>query len=257
VFKKFSIGTLGVLAFVFVSGCPAAQASLVTDADVPRDVVEWFTENAADIVYELLIAQSVSISIGDDGYRDAPFEVGVPERIFTWNSSALNDDQVADVEDLVTESDEWIAPLYQNGSVVGTVTAVVLPDGTLTLDSVKNDRDAGSALEESLSADYLVNDPQLGGLVELSEEGAVRGLSTVAADILEDVSSVEELQETIVDIRQSDAAMDVNGEQEAGGHVVFEAENQSMIPWLGILCSVILFASGLWLFKPRTEPVSD
>lgn len=60
-FKKFSIGTLGVLAFVFVMGCPAAQASLVPDADVPRDVVEWFTEDAAEIVYDLLIAQSVSI----------------------------------------------------------------------------------------------------------------------------------------------------------------------------------------------------
>lgn len=180
------------LALAWVAGAAPAAAQ-----DVPPAVTAWFAQDAPTVAADVLVGGAVDITSAAP--RASVFTVGEPVALHRWSEEFV---EGAPVEPLAFAG-EWVAPLSRDGVVVGTIAAVE-SDGAVTFSYVDDDSSAGSALTDEPAGD-VVQDPQLGGLIDVDETGEVEALSGAAVAPVAGVDSVTELQAVVEDAHDADA----------------------------------------------------
>ncbi|MDQ0424298.1 hypothetical protein [Cellulomonas iranensis] len=188
------VRVLPVVVTVLVLGLmvpPAAAA-----AEAPDEVATWFAHEAPRVAGDVLEERAVDID--PSAVRTSDFAVGEPVALHRWSQEFVDGESL---EPLVV-SGEWAAPLYRDGSVVGTIAAT-LETGSVRFSYVDDDADAGRALAAHPSAP-VVQDPRLGGLLAVEQDGAVEDLSRGAGAALEEVGDIQELRSAVLEAHEPD-----------------------------------------------------
>lgn len=246
------VSVVAVLASVAVSWVVCGPAAFAADSSddgtgVPGVVRVWFDTDAAGIAENVLGGGTM---LGDDDLTsEGTITVGEPAPLYDWNETGLTDDTTTvTVDELVEPARRWIATLYRDGTAVGTITAAMDEDGHVIMDSADDDKNAGEALEGEDHA-YLVDDPELGGVIALDEEGSATGLSPVAADVFDTADSATEVRDTVVEVRENDLAQ--LGQDEMGASSASASKPASGLYLAGGLITIILIAAGTYLLLPQ------
>lgn len=246
-------GLAGLCAVMGMMGAATASAAEGDDSasEVPEVVRTWFSFQAAGIA-QAVLGDDAAVLGDDDGLTGrGAVTVGEPASLYRWNETAIDSDDRIAIEDLVEPAGQWIASLYRDGVVVGTITASMDDNGTIVMEGASDDKSAGEALESEDFA-YVVDDPQLGGVIALEEDGSAVGISSVAAQVFDEVESTSELRETIVDEREEDSTQP--DEAGAGGTAAAQGNGLGEGTALyvgGALVAVILCAVGVYLLLPK------
>lgn len=178
-------GILGVtLVLAWVAGTSPAAAQ-----DAPPAVASWFADDAAAVAADVLGAGAVDIT--DGAARTGVYSVGDPVPLHRWDEGFVEGEPV----DPVAFDGEWVAPLSRDGVVVGTIAAVESA-GTVRFSYLDDDASAGAVLRDGVEGDVL-QDAQLGGLVEVTEGGQVDAVSRAADDHLTAVADEDALQDLV------------------------------------------------------------
>ncbi|WP_162906941.1 hypothetical protein [Allorhizocola rhizosphaerae] len=221
--------TIGVVLL----GSPASADAPTVGA--PPAVVAWFAQDAAQVASDVLGTKAVSLEPDQAG---GAYAVGVPARVHDWNPQFVSgtSDQVA------VSRDEWVAALYRDGQIVGTIAAVLAPDGKVAFSYADDDAAAGKGLVSRDVAGKIVQDFRMGGLVEVKPDGRTLGLSTVAASML-GVDGAADLRATVRNAHLP-GPLDSAGSAEAGSGA--PPESRGVTP-LGFGLALALAGLVLWL----------
>ncbi|MBD7918634.1 hypothetical protein H9657_10155 [Cellulomonas sp. Sa3CUA2] len=172
------------LVLLWLGGASPAAAQ-----DAPEAVTTWFAQEAPAVAGDVL--QGRAVDIADASSPASTFTVGDPVALHRWSDGFVDGESV---EPLVA-SGEWVAPLSRDGVVVGTIAATESA-GAVAFAYVDDDAQAGRALTQAPTGD-VVQDPQLGGLVEVGQDGDVDALSRAAAAPLAGVEDATDLQSAV------------------------------------------------------------
>ena len=232
--------TAGLAVAVTISvglfGAPAAADDGTGAA--PAAIVDWFSHDAPQVAGEVLSTDAVGLGATEpaDSYT-----ADAPVRLHSWNEDFV----AGDSSEIVVADDQWVAALHHNGDVVGTIAATLSPAGQVTMSYIDDDVAAGTALTSGDVAGMVVQDPRMGGLVEVLPDGAAEGLSAVAATEVDSVDQATELREAVLDAHDPgtwDTSVDgagAVGETHRGGQ-------------LGVGLAVVLAGLLLWFVGRRT-----
>ncbi|GIG39191.1 hypothetical protein [Cellulomonas phragmiteti] len=179
--RSRTAGVLGLgLALTWVVGASPAAAQ-----EVPPAVATWFAQDAPAVAADVL---GGSVDIAARAARAGVYSVGEPVPLHRWSEGFVEGESV----DPVAFDGEWVAPLVRDGAVVGTIAAVESA-GEVRFSYLDDDASAGAVLSEGVEGDVL-QDPQLGGLLEVAEGGDVEAVSRSAVTFLTDVADEAGLQ---------------------------------------------------------------
>lgn len=227
---------VAVTMSVGLFGSPAAADD--GSGAAPAAIVDWFSHNASQVASDVLSTDAVGLGAAEpaDSYT-----AGTPVRLHGWNEDFVTGDS----SEIVVADDQWVAALRHNGDVVGTIAATLSPTGQVTMSYVDDDVAAGTALTSGDVSGKVVQDPRMGGLVEVLPNGAAEGLSTVAATEVDSVDQATELREAVLEAHDPgtwDTSVD-------GGGAVGETHRGGQ---LGIGLAVVLAGLLLWFVGRRT-----
>lgn len=216
-----TVGTTAALALgggaVWADVVPSGAGAAATPAPVPAAVTRWFAEQAPTVSADVLQRDAVDVAgrTGASGYT-----VGRPTPLHHWSGDFL-----AGRSDVVAGApDEWVATLYADGRVVGTIAATMSGTGTVRFSYLDDDVSAGTGLVTP-PAGTVVQDPQVGGLVEVRPGGGVEALSAAARKPMNGIEDVAHLRSAVSTVHKAgtNPALDAGGtagadrEQPAGG----------------------------------------
>ena len=222
-----STGLVAVAALAFTA-LGTASAAHASDEAVPAAVAGWFSDSAPATAAAVLGSGATEVSEGDGtSATDRPaaaYRTGTPVPLHDWNHAFMTGDTTV----AVVGTGEWVAPLYRDSAVVGTIAASLDDSGEVRMTYVDDDRTAGAALASGAVSGDVVQDPQLGGLLEVADGGQADGLSAVA-DTTVDTDAATELRDLVTAAHDPDSwAPDVagsgSGSEGAGagyGQIVF------------------------------------
>jgi hypothetical protein len=123
------------------------------------------------------------------------YTADAPVRLHSWNEDFV----AGDASEIVVADDQWVAALHHDGNVVGTIAAALSPAAQVTMSYIDDDVAAGTALASGDVSGNVVQDPRMGGLVEVLPDGTAEGLSAVAAAEVDSVDQATELREAVLD----------------------------------------------------------
>src|SRR5688572_28090080 len=104
--------TIGIVLL----GSPAsAGASTVS---VPPAVSAWFAQDAAQVARDVLGTNAVSL---EPGQLVGAYAVGVPAQLHDWNPDFVSGTS----NHTALPRNEWVAALYSDGQIVGTIAAIL------------------------------------------------------------------------------------------------------------------------------------
>ncbi len=225
-------GAALILAW-FAGTSPAAAQ------DVPEPVVTWFAQQAPTVAGDVLGGRAVDITA--QAPPSGVFTVGDPVALHRWSDGFVEGESV----EPAVATGEWVAPLYRDGVVVGTIAATDSA-GAVTFTYLDDDTAAGLALTQDPAGD-VVHDPQLGGLVEVGEDGDVDALSRAVAAPLAGVHDAADLQSAL-QAAHDPGAQTLAADGAAGG----PADGAGVREAVGL----VLFAGGVGVLVRRRMSVS-
>ncbi len=220
---------LGLVTSLLIATPSTASES---DAPLPPDVETWFEETAPTFARDVLV-DATGVDAPSTG---GAYTVGEPLPLYDWAESFEERGTGA----LVETSGEWVAPLYLNGGVVGTIAAA-RTDGHIEFSYLDDDAAAGRALL-AVPEGRLVQDPQLGGLLAVESDGDATGLSRVAESTLANVGSTRELSAALDEAHARSARSDLDGSAGAGSADVTSAASTAT-PDAGQMWRILLGAA--------------
>jgi hypothetical protein len=229
----------GVAVAVLIGvGLTAAPASAEPESgQPPAAVTTWFAQDAPRVAGEVLGTGAVGL---DPAAADTGYTVAKPVRLYDWNPEFLAGS--SDTAALAT--DEWVAALSRNGTVVGTIAAKVVAPDSVAFSYADDDIPAGTALTSGV-AGKVVQDPRLGGLVEVDSPRGSKGLSNATASKVDAAAGAADLRKTVLaahDRINWDSTVD-------GGAATTEAGNSGPLTGSGVVLAAIAL---LWLALRRT-----
>lgn len=190
--------TTAVLGAALVLGWLGATSASAAAPDVPPAVAAWFAQDAAGVAHDVLVDGAKDIAAS--GVAPAgTFTVGEPVRLHHFDPAFVE----GETDEALTASDEWVATLYRDGVATGTIAAIDAA-GAVRFSYVDNDAPAGIALAEAPTGD-IVQDAQLGGLLEVGADGAVDGLSRVTQEQVAGVDTTAELQAVVAEAHEPES----------------------------------------------------
>lgn len=234
--RRAMVGLLVAMGLLLL-GSPANAAP---GADgVPPAVAQWFVQDAPRVAGDVLGQDAVNLG---PGQPVGTYAAGSPVRLHDWNPQfvAGTSSQVA------VPSDEWVAALYRNGTVVGTIAATSSPAGQIALSYLDDDAAAGQALASGARLGDVVQDLRMGGLLEVAPNGVAKGLSAVAASRLTTGGSVTALQKTVRDAHDSKAWGAADSAGSGGGGTDRQVDHGTRL-WLGAavgMAGLVLLVAG-------------
>ncbi|MEV4538687.1 hypothetical protein AB0J82_33400 [Asanoa sp. NPDC049518] len=185
--------TLSVAAGLTLLASPA----LADDGAAPTAVGAWFAQDAPRVAGDVLgrPAANLAVEAGpgavQPGKPVAGYRAGTPVRLHIWNEAFV----AGAAGQPVVASDEWVAPLYQSGVVVGTIAAAVSSTGQVAMTYVDDDAVGGRAL--ATASGRVVQDARVGGLVVVRPDGSAQGLSRMAAGKLPSIRGPGDLRKSV------------------------------------------------------------
>jgi len=131
-----------------------AVARAAEREDVPRDVAAYFHEEVARAV-EATLAEARTID------EEMPL---LPDGLEVGSIARVHDLRAGESKEPVVAREEWVAPLYRKGELVGTVAVWRDPaqKGALALAWFDTDVAGGKAVESLPAEARLVVDPPIG-----------------------------------------------------------------------------------------------
>lgn len=162
---------------VLVGGPATAGAP---EEAAPAAVLAWFAGDAPRTAGDVLANKAVTARGAGDTSRAAGsgYRAGPPHRLHTWGAGVLADDSA----NVTAATDEWVAALFLDERVIGTIAAVDRA-GAVRFTYLDDDAAAGAALTAP-GQGKIVKDPQLGGLAAVAADGSATGLSAYTATAL-------------------------------------------------------------------------
>lgn len=204
-----------------------ASPASAGEPSVPAPVVAWFAKDAGAVAADVLDNGAVGIDAGRPG---GIFTVGAPVRLHYWNPAFV----AGTSDQIVNARDEWVAALYRDGAVAGTIAATLSEAGVVAFSYADDDITAGKALLSRDGTGSLVHDVRMGGLVDVRPDAKSAGLADLRAAIRG---------------AHSRAATDVTDSAE-GGSGVAAREGESPIGFAVALVAAALVLWFAWRRKP-------
>ncbi|WP_162906974.1 hypothetical protein [Allorhizocola rhizosphaerae] len=231
--KTLRIGVLATAALAIglvLLGSPASASP-----SAPQPIVSWFAYDAGQVASDVLETRSVGLDASRSG---GVYTAGAPVHLHNWNPAFV----AGTSAETVVARDEWVAALYRDGQVVGTIAAVFTPDGKVAFAYADDDVTAGKALVTGEGTGKVVADPRMGGLVEVTPDGKASGLSAVAAAMVERLNAGNDLRAAVRKAHQP-SPMDLDSAEGGSG---VPAESRGATP-LGFGLALALAGLVLWL----------
>ncbi len=163
--------------------------------DVDEAVTKWFEQSAMEELRE--ISAAARVIEGEQALALSKPQFGAVFRVHTWTRAFLAGDERAAATEAI---DQWAAPLFDEGRVVGTVVAWRDPQlgGEVALAYFDEDREAGLALAELEEKTHLVLDAPLSSYFTISGD-RVRAISGAAKRELEGEQELLGYQRVLVE----------------------------------------------------------
>ncbi|SNT64487.1 hypothetical protein SAMN05421812_11757 [Asanoa hainanensis] len=237
---------VSVAAGLTLLASPALAAP--NDGAAPAAVGAWFAQDAPKVAGDVLgrPAANLAIEAGPGGIQPgkpvAGYRAGTPVRLHTWNDTFV----AGGAGEPAVASDEWVAPLYQSGVVVGTIAAAVSATGQVSMTYLDDDAVGGRALAAGTLSGRVVQDPRVGGLVVVRPDGSAQGLSNVAAGKLPSIQGKGDLRKAVTAAHAPGNWLPTGTETGAGP----TQEDTDTQP-LALVLTVILSGTALWFVLRR------
>jgi len=226
-----------------------ATPALADDGAAPAAVGAWFAQDAPKVAGDVLgrPAANLAIEAGPgaiqpgkpvDGYR-----AGTAVRLHTWNDAFV----AGGASQPAVASDEWVAPLYQSGVVVGTIAADVSATGRVAMTYLDDDVAGGTALAAGLSG-RVIQDARVGGLVVVRADGSAQGLSKVAAAKLPSIRGPGDLRKAVAAAHAPGNWLPT-GTETGTGTAPEPTDTQPLV----LLLVVVLSGAALWFVLRRAQ----
>lgn len=234
------------IALVLAAGAVAVTPSMASaDAtaeltEPPAAVAEWFASEAGSIAREVLVDGAERL----DRIENRRYSAGVPVELHEWNDEFL--DGESDV--VAAATGLWVAPLFSGGEVVGTI-AGRWDGASVSFVYLDDDSVAGRGLQDGVSG-AVIRDPQLGGLVEVSEDGEATGLSEVPQSLLREGVAEDDLRESVLEAY----AVTAGGDSGAGSGVVDAGGTTGARSFVAPALGVLVMCIGVLVWFGRDFP---
>ncbi|GIF63194.1 hypothetical protein Ais01nite_12290 [Asanoa ishikariensis] len=222
------------------------------DAAAPTEVGAWFAQDAPRVAGDVLgrPAANLAIEAGPGAIQPGKpvngYRAGTPVRLHTWNDAFVE----GGAGQPVVASDEWVAPLYQSGVVVGTIAAAVSATGQVSMTYVDDDAVGGRALASGMVSGQVVQDARVGGLVDVRSDGSAQGLSKVAAGKLPAIRGKGDLHKAVAAAHAPGNWLPTGTETGAG-----PAPEPTDTQPLALVLMVVLSGMVLWfVLRRRQQP---
>ena len=188
----WSFGCLALVTALFVAAPAAAEKTVIDE-----DVTSWFESQAMDEIREISANSKTLEGEGFGALHVEEPQFGAILHVHTWTSEFLAGKEKATPTEPI---DQWVAPLFDGGKVVGTIVAWRDPtlDNQVALAYFDDDVEAGLALAELSEETHLVLDPPLSSYFAL-EDGTIRALSGRGTLEIKDPMKLADYQELLVD----------------------------------------------------------
>ncbi len=237
---KHMTRAFGVAVAVLIGvGLTAAPASAGPEiGHPPAAVTTWFAKDAPRIAGEVLGTGAVGL---DPAAAGTGYTVAKPVRLYDWNPAFLAGS--SDTAALAT--DEWVAALSRNGTVVGTIAAKVIAPDSVVFSYADDDAAAGTALTSGV-AGKVVQDPRLGGLVEVDSPRGSKGLSNATAAKVNPAAGPADLRKTV---RAAHDRINWDSTVDGGAATTETTGNSGLLIGSGVVVAAIAL---LWLALRRT-----
>ncbi|GAA0467579.1 hypothetical protein Aca07nite_70890 [Actinoplanes capillaceus] len=236
---------LATVAALSITQLGLSSAAHADEGAAPAAITAWFSGSAPATAATVLGSGATEIGEADGtSAADRPasaYRTGIPVRLHDWNPAFV----AGDTTTAVVGTSEWVAPLYRDGAVVGTIAATLDASGDVRMSYVDDDQTAGAALASGAVSGDVVQDPQLGGLVEVAGGGRANGLSAVTHTRV-DTGAVAELRDLVTEAHDPDSwAPDVAG---SGSGSEGAGAGSGQIVFGGLVAAAVLV---LWQFTGR------
>lgn len=234
----------GVAAMIIV----VAAGSSAQGEDIPPDVALWFADTAPALIEHG--ADGAVLVRGSEVVEFGQVEVGTPEQISTWSSEYIGG-SASPVTELQAE---WVAPVSQNGSPVGTVRAYRPDPARVNLAYYDDDTDLAQALWTHQAQSELVYDAPLSAYFSFDGE-SIAPLTSIAKLEISGAVSVPEFQALLAE-RYGQTS---SGEAPVGGGATIPHElrhETSRTPMIWSLAGVAvagLAVAGVLAVRSRTR----
>lgn len=171
---------LGVLA---VAGTVAPASAATGPVPVGDEVAAWFSHEAAEVIAE---AEREPRMLGDDAatIEYAEVEVGRPVTVEVWTDAFRAGSAGSDASEPI---EQWIAPVFEQGEAVGTVSAFRDGSGAIGLAYYDDAAMLATGLQELRDDQRVVYDAPLDAFFALDDTSVAPLSESSRAEIASEV----------------------------------------------------------------------